>query len=45
MISKDKTKILLHLPMDLKIKLTEDAKADHRSVNNYILTVLLKRNK
>ena len=43
MISKDKTRILLHLPQDLKVKLTNQAKAENRSVNNYIVTVLLNR--
>lgn len=45
MISKDKTRILLNLPQEMKVELTNDAKAVNRSVNNYILTVLLKRNK
>lgn len=43
MSTKDKTKILLILPLDLKRKISNDAKADNRNVNNYILTVLLKR--
>lgn len=45
MISSDKTKILLTLPLDLKEGLTKEAKSDNRSLNNYILTVLFAREK
>jgi len=45
MISSDKTRILLTLPLDLKEELTKEAKSDNRSLNNYILTVLLNREK
>lgn len=45
MISKNYTRILLILPQDLKTELTIEAKADNRSVNNYIMTLLLNRNK
>lgn len=40
-----KTKILLTIPEDLKKELENEAKEDNRSLNNYILTVLLERNK
>lgn len=45
MVGKDKTRILLTLPLDLKDKMTMDAKEVNRSLNNYILTILLKRDK
>lgn len=45
MIGKDKTRILLTLPLDLKDKMTKEAEAENRSLNNYILTMLLKRDK
>jgi hypothetical protein len=40
-VGKDKTRILLTLPMDLKDELTKEAKMDNRSLNNYILNLLL----
>ncbi|MBP1919640.1 DNA-binding protein [Youngiibacter multivorans] len=40
-VGKDKTRILLTLPMDLKDELTKEAKRDNRSLNNYILNLLL----
>jgi hypothetical protein len=40
-VGKDKTRILLTLPMDLKDELTNEAKRDNRSLNNYILNLLL----
>ena len=45
MVGKDKTRILLTLPLDLKEQLTKEAKEVHRSLNNYILTLLLNKNK
>jgi len=40
-VGKDKTRILLTLPMDLKDELTNEAKRDNRSLNDYILNLLL----
>lgn len=40
-----KSKILLSIPEDLKKELEREAKKDTRSLNNYITTVLLKRDK
>jgi hypothetical protein len=40
-VGKDKTRILLTLPLDLKEELTDEAKDDNRSLNNYILNLLL----
>jgi predicted HicB family RNase H-like nuclease len=45
MIGKDKTRILLTLPKDLKEDLTKEAEAENRSLNNYLITKLLKRDK
>ncbi|MBW8384387.1 MAG: DNA-binding protein [Youngiibacter sp.] len=45
MKATDKTKILLTIPEDLKVELVKEADAVNRSLNNYILTVLLKREK
>lgn len=45
MKTTDKTKILLTIPEDLKEELVKEADAVNRSLNNYILTVLLKREK
>jgi predicted HicB family RNase H-like nuclease len=44
-IKEVKTKILFTLPVELKEEMLLEAEADHRSLNNYILNVLLKRNK
>jgi predicted HicB family RNase H-like nuclease len=41
--TETKTKILLSIPEDLKDELSKEAQEEHRSMNNYILTVLLKR--
>lgn len=40
-VGKDKTRILLTLPHDLKEELSYEAKDDNRSLNNYILNLLL----
>jgi len=40
-----KTKILLTIPEDLKEEMNKEAKEVNRSLNNYIYTVLLERNK
>lgn len=40
-----KTKILLTIPADLKEEMVKEADAVNRSLNNYIYTVLLERNK
>ncbi|WP_312653401.1 DNA-binding protein [Proteiniclasticum sp.] len=44
-VGKDKTRILLTLPQDLKEELTDEAKGDNRSLNNYILNLLLSSEK
>jgi hypothetical protein len=41
---EDKTKILFTMPVDLKEELSKEAEKDFRSLNNYILWVLLNRN-
>ncbi len=38
-VGKDKTRILLTLPHDLKEELSDEAKDDNRSLNNYILNL------
>ncbi|MBR0575488.1 hypothetical protein KCG48_03945 [Proteiniclasticum sp. BAD-10] len=45
MKKEPKTKILFTLPVDLKEELLKEADKENRSLNNYILTLLLKRNK
>lgn len=45
MVGKDKIRILLTLPIDLKDKMTKDAEEANRSLNNYIVTKLLNRDK
>lgn len=40
-----KTKILLTIPADLKEEMIKEAEAVNRSLNNFIYTVLLERNK
>ncbi|MBW8382530.1 MAG: hypothetical protein K0M69_08445, partial [Youngiibacter sp.] len=40
-----KTKILFTLPVDLKEELLKEAEKENRSLNNYILTLLIKRTK
>jgi len=44
-VGKDKTRILLTLPQDLKEELTTEAKGDNRSLNNYILNLLISSEK
>ncbi len=44
-VGKDKTRILLTLPHDLKGELADEAKDDNRSLNNYILNLLLESEK
>lgn len=41
--NEPKTKILFTLPIELKEELQKEAQEDNRSLNNYILTLLLKR--
>lgn len=44
MSTKDeKTKILFTMPVELKEELSKEAEKDYRSLNNYILWVLLNR--
>lgn len=45
MNKEPKTKILFTLPVELKEELLVEADKENRSLNNYILTLLLKRNK
>jgi hypothetical protein len=45
LVGKDKTRILLTLPLDLKEELKKEADGENRSLNNYILTLLLKNKK
>lgn len=40
-----KTKILFTLPVELKEELLKEAEKENRSLNNYILTLLIKREK
>lgn len=42
MISDKNTRTLITLPKDMKIKLGELAKSENRSLNNYIVTILIK---
>lgn len=41
-ISKSKTGVLVNMDRTLKAELEELAKADNRTLTNYIITVLLK---
>ena len=43
--TEEKTKILFTMPVDLKEELLKEAEKESRSLNNYILWVLLSRNK
>lgn len=43
MKKEPKTKILFTLPVELKEELQKEVEKDHRSLNNYILTLLLRR--
>lgn len=45
MSKPDFTKILLSLPEDLKKELQEEADMQYRSLNNYILWLLVNRDK
>lgn len=45
MRKEPKTKILFTLPLELKEELLKEAEKENRSLNNYILTLLLKRHK
>jgi hypothetical protein len=45
LVGKDKTRILLTLPLDLKEELKQEAESVNRSLNNYILTLLLQNKK
>ena len=45
MKKEPKTKILFTLPVELKEELLKEAEKANRSLNNYILTLLLKRTK
>lgn len=45
MSKPDFTKILLSLPEDLKKELQEEADLQYRSLNNYILWLLVNRDK
>jgi len=42
---EEKTKILFTMPVDLKEELLKEAEKESRSLNNYILWVLLNRSK
>jgi predicted DNA-binding protein len=42
MISDKNTRTLITLPKELKIKLEELSKLENRSLNNYIITILMK---
>ena len=42
MISDKNTRVLITLPKDLKEQLEKRAKLENRSLNNLILTILLK---
>lgn len=41
-LSKEKTRILINLPIDLKEALEKNAKAENRSMSNYIVHILLQ---
>lgn len=41
-IGKDKTRIVLTMPIDIKEKIDQLAKDDNRHTSNYILNILLK---
>jgi predicted DNA-binding protein len=42
MISNKNTRTLITLPKELKTKLEKLAKSENRSLNNYIVTILIK---
>lgn len=41
-LSKDKTRILINIPNDLKSQIEKLAKEENRSVSNFIVTLLEK---
>lgn len=41
-IGKDKTRIVITMPIDVKEKIDSLAVKDHRHTSNYILNILLK---
>lgn len=41
-IGPDKTRIMLTLPIELKKQLEKEAKADNRTLNGYLLNLILK---
>ncbi|MGG4444509.1 DNA-binding protein [Brevibacillus fortis] len=43
-MSSETTKALITMPKELKTKLEEEAKNENRSLSNYIVTLLQKRN-
>lgn len=45
MSNKETTKILLTIPVELQETLRKEGEADNRSLNNYIVTLLLNRKK
>ncbi|HSP47890.1 MAG TPA: DNA-binding protein [Clostridiaceae bacterium] len=44
-LKEGNTRILLTLPLDFKDQLTEESKKDNRSLNNYIVNILINRKK
>lgn len=43
-VGKDKVRVLLTLPIELKEQLENEAKLDNRSLNGYIVNLILKSN-
>jgi predicted HicB family RNase H-like nuclease len=43
-VSKENDRIMVTLPRELKEQLEKEAAAENRSLSNYILTLLQKRN-
>lgn len=41
-LGKDKTRILVNIPNDLKLEIEKSAKEENRSVSNYIVNLLEK---
>jgi tartrate dehydratase alpha subunit/fumarate hydratase class I-like protein len=41
-VSNENTRILITYPKDIKPKLEKKAKAENRSVSNYVLNLILK---
>lgn len=44
-VKPEVTKILINMPIELKEELSKEGRNEYRSLNNYILTLLLNRNK